>query len=150
MFITIDDACEKYETNRNTILSRKLAIQSAKGIAPDWYKVHNKRAYIHTNGYERMGVLERKAWLYATEKLWFIFEDLGININELSILMSNKSDKCYTTWKGFFYNKLFLIPPEIVSGIEKSMRVEFVQHGTRIIYDMIKEGKIKCVNHNQI
>ncbi len=140
--IAIDDACEKYDMNKKTIQSRRNAYFNVNGINPSWYYVYNKRAYIDTDSFEYIGKLERKVWIYATEKLWFIFEDLGIGTNELSQLMSLHYGEPVNTWKQFFYKYLFVIPHDIINGVEKSMTAKFVQHGTWIIYNMIKKGDI--------
>jgi len=140
--ISIDDACEKYGMNKKTIQSRKTAYFNAIGNNPEWYHVHNRRAYIDTNLFESMGKLERKVWLYATDKLWFIFDDLGFNSERLSEIMSEHFGEPIHTWKGFFYKYLFMIPPDIMNGLEKSMTIKFVQYGTRYIYDMIKSGEL--------
>jgi hypothetical protein len=64
---------------------------------------------------------------------------------DVSKLLAEKSKvyKSYQSWNSFLSNSLFMIPPEIIAGDEKSMRLEFVQNGTRIIYEMIKKGELK-------
>jgi len=140
--ILIDDACERYNMNRKTIQSRRTAYFLANGIPPEWYHVYNRRIYIDTDKFEYKGQLERKTWLYATDKLYFIFDDLGVGVRDLAQWMADYYKEPFNTWLQFFYKYLFLIPNDIINGLDKSMTVKFVQRGTRIIYEMIKKGEI--------
>jgi hypothetical protein len=115
------------------------------GMYPNWYISDGTWIKIDEDEYEYLGILEHKAWIFSTDQLFWAFQDLDICCMELSRMLSRMSEK-YTSvisWNSFIANNLFSIPPDIILIKDKSMRIEFLQHGTRIIYNMIKRGEIE-------
>ena len=143
--ITLESAVERYGKSINTFTSGACIYRKLHGSHPKWYVVKSNRVYMDVDEYERLGYLERRAWLYATDKLYWIFEEIGMTLNEVSKMLADRSNvyKSAGSWNSFLSNTLFMIPPEIIAGDEKSMRLEFVQNGTRILYDKIKKGEIQ-------
>jgi hypothetical protein len=142
--ITLESAVDRYGKTINTFTSGACIYRKTYGKHPKWYINKGSRIYVDVDEYERLGLLERRAWMYATDKLYWIFEEIGLSMTDVSKLLSEKSKiyKSHKSWNSFLSNNLFMIPPDIISGDEKSMRLEFVQNGTRIIYEMIKKGEL--------
>ena len=140
--ITLNEACIRFNKTQNSLTSTVYAHKKKHGNYPKWYIHKPDRVYIDVDEHERLGTLERKAWIYATDKLFWIFADIGMSQLDLSMMMSKRSKafKTHQSWNTFLSKALFNVPPEITSGNEKSMRIEFVKYGTKIVRILIKNG----------
>lgn len=140
--ITIKQAEERYGKYKGSLSVTASQYRKQFGKSPKWYVGTARKALIDTDEYERLGKLERKAWVYATDSLYWVLIDSGATQWEISNMLADKSHRFNVaqSWNTFMSNNLFSIPPDIISGNEKSMRIEFVQIGTMIVYEMIKKG----------
>lgn len=140
--ITLEQAAERYGKSKDFISSTACQYKKQFGKSPKWHISDGRKVRVDTDEYERFGKLERKAWVYATDHLYWVLMDSGVPQRKIAKIFSDKSKrfKGAQSWNSFMSNNLFSIPPDIVSGNDKSMRIEFVQIGTRIVYEMIKKG----------
>ena len=148
--ITLDQASIRYGKNRDSFSVIASQYKKENGHHPKWYIFINKTVHIDVDEYEKLGDIERRVWNYATDNLYWIFHDIGISNWELSKMLAKKSKRFaqHTSWNTFLANNLFMPPPEIITVPKKSMRIEFVEHGTKIVYDMIKSGKLDEFRYN--
>lgn len=148
-YITIYEASEKYERTEDNFRSQALKYKSKHGSYPKWYTKHKGKYMIDTYEYEYKTNLERIAWIYATDKLYWILSDtIGKSNLELSRVLSSMGKRSVDVWQVFLNNSLFNVPPEFVGDKKKSMRLEFVQLGTRLIYNLIKSGDLDHIRYN--
>jgi hypothetical protein len=135
--LSLHEACERYSKTTDGFYSSAFLLRKKYGEFPKWYvQDSNGAVYINTYEYERYADLERKAWLLATNDLYYLLSyDYGCTDWEIAKFMSRHSKK-YTnlpSWSSFISKALFSLPAKSVLEKRFSMTIEFVLSGTYMI-----------------
>jgi hypothetical protein len=147
--LSLHEACERYSKTTDGFYSSAFLLRKKYGEFPKWYvQDSNDAVYINTYEYERYADLERKAWMIATNDLYYILTyDYGCTDWQIAKFMARHSNK-YTnlpSWSSFISKALFSLPAKTVLEKRLSMCIEFVLSGGYMINTLMNDEKSAIV-----
>ena len=143
--LSLPEACERYSKSSDGFYAPACLLKKKHGEYPKWY-VQNVSGvvFIDTYEYERYADLERKAWMVATDDLYYLLTyDYGCTDWQIAKFMSRHSNKypSLQSWSSFISKALFSLPKKSVLEKRLSMTIEFVLSGTYMIKLLMEEEK---------
>lgn len=144
MLLTVEDFCVIYNvTSMNLYATIKDARRSSR-----WVVRKDNTIYIDDVAYFKYDKIYRKAYTYATTKLyWVLVDELGFNCSRLSEILSSRSHK-YTSkssWLVFLSDDMWAENMQVRVLPKYTMVEDFVRLGSRLAYETIKATKNKLV-----
>jgi len=144
--IPLSEACERYEKTDDGFYSSAFLFKKKNGYHPDWY-VQNDSGdiMINTYYYEKWAILERKAWLYSTNDIYYLLTyDFGCTDTQIARFMSRHSKKFtnFASWSSFLTKALFSLPQSSILQKRLTMTQEFAYTGAYMIKIMLDEEKV--------
>jgi hypothetical protein len=147
MIISLAEACLRYKKNNETFYTSACLIKQRSGHYPDWYHIDDIRGVmINVTNYERWADLERRAWLSATNDIYFILSyDFGLTDTKISQFMARHSNNFINpqSWSAFITKALFSLPQKTMLSKRVTMTLEFCYTGAymiKILMDMEKNN----------
>lgn len=143
--IPLSEACERYNKTDDGFYSSAFLFKKKNGKHPDWYVQNiDGDVQIDVYEYERYAILERKAWLLATNDLYYLLTyDYGCTDTQIARFISRHSRKFTneSSWSAFLTKALFSLPRESVLQKRLSMTIEFVMSGTYMLKLLMEREK---------
>jgi len=143
--IPLYKACEKYGKTDDGFYSSAFLIKKETGIYPEWYvKNLANDVFIDVYHYEKWAILERKAWLHATNDIYFLLSyDFGCTDAQIARFMTRHSKKFTneSSWSSFLTKALFSLPRESILKKHWSMTIEFAYTGSYMVKLLLDNEK---------
>lgn len=143
--VRVSIAAELLNTTEGALMTLASLRKKNNGVYPEWYKADGKLggsiAYIDIEILQRYQLIQKRAWLYATDKLYWIFDSMEhYNMSDFASIFSNKSSKkeSVNSWAMYLSRDMFNIPSDRIYELKEKKIFDFVKHGTRLIYMMKK------------
>lgn len=133
--VSIKDAAEVLNTTQGAIMTLVSKYKSENGKVPEWYLVNKKEVHIDMDILNNNNELRKRAWLYATDKLYWILDELEGSFTNVCEYLSKHAGGSVNSWAMYLSRDLFNIPNGNVYELKPCKLFDFVRHGTRYVYD---------------
>ena len=145
--ISIENASNRYNKSIESFWVSACLFKKKEGKYPDWYFIDFKgNAKINITYYEKWANIERRAWLYSTNDLYYILSyDFGLSDTKIARFMARHSRKftIETSWMSFVSKTLFSLPQSSILQKRITMNIEFFVIGTYLIKLLLDSEKNK-------
>lgn len=148
MTVTATDAEYILNIPRDKIAQDIFTQKKARGYSPEWHIKKNNVSYVNIDSYLMSTSLKTRSWLYATDKLYWIFLATGHSVKDMSEIMAKRSKyfNDVRTWQTYLYNGLFELNSGKIHILKPTMLFEFIRIGTKYLYLLKKAGRLNEVD----
>ena len=144
MLITIKEANDITGKSRDYLSVVASTYRKEYGKYPKWFIKYNKKAMIDFKEYERQSTVSHRASLYATTKLYWCLQAIGMSDSDICRMLSERSVyfKSVMSWQSFIASELFASSMTNKISSRPSLLFEFVKISTKYLYLLKKSGKL--------
>ena len=137
--VRLEHAAEVLGTTPSSLTVTAWAHKDKKGVYPRWYISDGKRggnkSYIDVDELDRNRQIVRRAWLYASDHLYWMLEAAeGYNISHFAAICSEINGDSKASWLQFLSADLWNIPQSNCYELKKNKLFDFIKVATRFIY----------------
>lgn len=137
--VTPEVAAELLNTTTQALFSMACIRRKEHGVYPSWYISNGIKgrsvSYIDIEIIERNNRIRKKAWNYATDKLYWILESLdGYTMQDFAEILSEKTGDSVNSWAMYLSRDMFNLPNGNVYELKGTRLFSFITIMTRLIY----------------
>ena len=138
-------AGELLNTNAQALMTMAcLRKKENGGVYPSWYisegKKGGKVSYVDIEIIERNNLIRKRAWLYATDNLYWLLEGLdGYSMQDFARILAKHTKDSVNSWAMFLSQDMWALPNGNTYELKENKLFNFIRIMTRWIYDNKKE-----------
>jgi len=143
-------AAEVLNTTPNALMTMACLRKREDGVYPKWYISDGKRgtniAFVDIEIIERNNQIRKKAWLFATDKLYWLLEAIeGYSMQYFAELLASKTEYSANSWAMWLSRDAWSLPNGNVYELKQNRLFDFIRITTRWIYE--NRNDIKYVEY---
>jgi len=144
MLITIIEANRLTGKSRDYLSVVASIYKKERGVHPKWYIKNGGKAMINFKEYERQSTVPHRASIYATTKLYWCLQAIGMTDSDICRMLSERSEhfKSVISWQSFVASELFASSLTNKISARPSLLFEFVKISTKYLYLLKKSGRV--------
>lgn len=145
--VSVGSAAILLNTTEQALVVMACLRKKENGVYPDWYKSNGKRdgspSYIDIEIIERNNIIRKKAWNYATDKLYWILDSIeGYTMQDFARILASKTEDSESSWAMYLSRDMFNLPHGNVYELKETKLFNFIRIMTVLLYGSLNDIKV--------